>query len=47
MSHTKTGYNRPIEEEAIKFIRKMYDVLIVQKKYCELAFNGKNKTIRG
>lgn len=36
----------PITDEAIKLVRKLHDALIVQKKYCELAFNGKNKTIR-
>ena len=46
MSHTKTGHNRPIEEGAIKLIRKIYDGLIVQQQYAENAFVGKNKTIR-
>ena len=36
----------PIEEAAINLIKNIKDSLIVQKKYCELAFSGKNKTIR-
>ena len=36
----------PIQDEAIKFVRKIYDALKNQKTYCELAFKGKNKTIR-
>ena len=36
----------PIEEEAIKFIKSIYEDLIVQQKYSEKAVNGKNKTIR-
>ena len=35
-----------VTEEAIKFITKIYDALKNQKTYCELAFKGKNKTIR-
>ena len=41
------GHNQnPIEESAINFIKNIKDSLIAQQKYCELAFNGKNKTIR-
>ena len=36
----------PIEEEAIKFIKSIYENLIVKQKYSEKAVNGKNKTIR-
>ena len=36
----------PIEEEAIKFIKSIYEDLIVQQKYSEKSVNGKNKTIR-
>ena len=36
----------PIQDEAINFIKNIKDSLIAQQKYCELAFNGKNKTIR-
>ena len=36
----------PIEEEAIKSIKSIYENLIVQQKYSEKAVNGKNKTIR-
>ena len=46
MSHTKIGSNRPIEEHAIKFIRNIYEGLIVQRNHAEKAVSGKNKTIR-
>jgi len=36
----------PVEEEAIKFIKSIYENLTVQQKYSEKAVNGKNKTIR-
>ena len=36
----------PIEEEAIKSIKSIYENLIVQQKYSEKSVNGKNKTIR-
>ena len=35
-----------VTNEAIKFVRKIYEALNKQKTYCELAFKGKNKTIR-
>ena len=40
------GNINPIEEEAIKFIKRINEDLIVQQKYSEKAVNGKNKTIR-
>ena len=36
----------PIEQEAIKSIKSIYENLIVQQKYSEKSVNGKNKTIR-
>ena len=36
----------PIEEEAIKFIKSIYEDLIVQQKYTVEAIFGKNKTVR-
>ena len=36
----------PATEEAIKFIKSIYENLIVQQKYSEKSVNGKNKTIR-
>jgi hypothetical protein len=36
----------PIEESAVKLIRKIYDRLIVQKEHCIDAVLGKNKTVR-
>ena len=36
----------PIQDEAIKFIKKIKDSLIAQKKHCEDAVLGKNKTVR-
>ena len=36
----------PIEESAIKLIKKIYNGLIVQKKHCAGAVLGKNKTAR-
>jgi len=35
-----------VTEEAIKFIKNIYENLTVQQKYSEKAVNGKNKTIR-
>ena len=35
-----------VTEEAIKFIKRIYEDLIVQQKYSEKSVNGKNKTIR-
>ena len=35
-----------VTEEAIKFIKSIYENLIVQQKYSEKSVNGKNKTIR-
>ena len=37
---------KPTEQEAIKFIKNIYENLTVQQKYSEKAVNGKNKTIR-
>tara|TARA_Y100000310_G_scaffold60923_1_gene56184 strand:+ start:539 stop:958 length:420 start_codon:yes stop_codon:yes gene_type:complete len=37
---------KPTEQEAIKFIKSIYENLIVQQKYSEKSVNGKNKTIR-
>ena len=36
----------PIEDAAVKLIRKIYNGLIVQKKHCAGAVLGKNKTAR-
>ena len=36
----------PIEDSAINFVRENIEKLIILKRYCERAFNGKNKTIR-
>ena len=36
----------PVEDEAIKFIKIIYENLTVQQKYSEKGVNGKNKTIR-
>ena len=36
----------PVTESAINFVKNIYDSLIVQKEYCQLAYNGKNKTVR-
>ena len=36
----------PIEEEAIRSFKSIYENLIVQQKYSEKSVNGKNKTIR-
>ena len=38
--------DNPITEEAISFIKNIYENLIVQQKYSEKAVNGKNKTVR-
>ena len=35
-----------VTEGAIKFIKRIYEDLIVQQKYSEKSVNGKNKTIR-
>jgi hypothetical protein len=41
------GHNaNPIENQAIKFIKKIRDGLIVQKEHCHDAVLGKNKTVR-
>ena len=37
---------KPTEQEAIGFIKRIYEDLIVQQKYSEKSVNGKNKTIR-
>jgi flavin-binding protein dodecin len=36
----------PIQDSAIKLVRKIYNALRVQHHYAERAFMGKNKTIR-
>ena len=36
----------PIQDQAIKLIKSIYENLIVQQKYSEKAVNGKNKTVR-
>ena len=41
------GHNQnPVTEEAIEFIKSIYEDLIVQQKYCTEAIFGKNKTVR-
>ena len=46
MSKEKGIGDNPITEEAIKFIKNIYENLTVQQKYSEKGVNGKNKTIR-
>ena len=36
----------PITESAINFVQNIYESLIAQKKHCEDAVLGKNKTVR-
>ena len=36
----------PLAESAIDFVRENIEKLAILKRYCERAFNGKNKTIR-
>ena len=36
----------PLAESAIDFVRENIEKLTILKRYCERAFNGKNKTIR-
>ena len=36
----------PIQDEAINFVQNIYESLIAQKKHCEDAVLGKNKTVR-
>ena len=36
----------PIQNEAVRLVKKIYEALKQQSLYCELAARGKNKTIR-
>ena len=36
----------PIEKEAVRLVKKIYEALKQQSLYCDLAVRGKNKTIR-